>query len=151
MDGEAKEVSPAPSTRGLKSVLSKARRGSKKNGSKVSVNAPDNSDSVRSSIDSSRDKIRLSRGSSLDDGLSTNNTGSISKLIPNRIQKKRQERKAAQQAAQEQEDLVARDEDGRGRSFSEQAATAAAAPLNRSRSRLGEEASLLTDDSDTDP
>ncbi|KAL8839336.1 MAG: hypothetical protein Q9176_004517 [Flavoplaca citrina] len=150
MDSEPKEVSPAPSTRGLKSVLSKARRGSKKNGSKVSVNAPDNSDSVRSSIDSSRDKIRASRGSSLDDVVSTNNTASISKLIPNRIQKKRKERKAAQQAAQEQEDLVAQDEDGRGRSFSQQAATAAGAPLNRSRSRLGEEASLLTDDSDTD-
>ncbi|KAI4243428.1 MAG: hypothetical protein L6R42_010751, partial [Xanthoria sp. 1 TBL-2021] len=57
MDGQAKEVSPAPSTRGLKSVLSKARRGSKKNASKISVNGPENSDSVRSSIDSSRDKI----------------------------------------------------------------------------------------------
>ncbi|CAL8583610.1 hypothetical protein XPA_009231 [Xanthoria parietina] len=149
MDGEAKEVSPAPSTRGLKSVLSKARRGSKKNASKVSVNAPDNSDSVRSSVDSSRDKRRASRGSSLDDGLSTNNTGAISKLIPNRIQKKRKERKAAQQAAHEQEELVAQDEPGRGRSISEQAATAAA-PLHRSRSTLGEEASLLTNDSDTE-
>ena len=149
MDDGAKDVSPAPSTRGLKSVLSKARRGSKKNASKVSVNGPENSDSVRSSIDSSRDRIPITRGSSLEDGLSTNNTGTISKLIPNRIQKKRKERKAAQHAAQEQEDLAAEDEHGRGRSLSDQAATAAAA-LHRSKSPLGEDASLLTNDSDTE-
>ncbi|KAL8733252.1 MAG: hypothetical protein Q9166_002269 [cf. Caloplaca sp. 2 TL-2023] len=147
MDGEVKEVSPEPSTRGLKSVLTKARRGGRNNASKVSVNGTDNSGSIRSSIDSSHDRIRASRGSSLDEGLSTNNTASISKLIPNRIQKKRNERKAAKQAAQEQDELDAQEEDGRGRSISQQAATAAA-PLQRSRSTLGEEASLLTNDSE---
>ncbi|KAL8772745.1 MAG: hypothetical protein Q9209_002090 [Squamulea sp. 1 TL-2023] len=146
MDHEAKEVSPEPSTRGLKSVLSKARRGGKSNASKVSVTG---TDSLRSSIDSSQDKIHVSRGSSLDDGLSTNNSASISKLIPNRIHKKRLERKAAKQVAQEQAELEAQDEDGRGRSISDQAATAAGT-LRRSRSTLGEEASLLTNDSDAE-
>ncbi|KAL8918933.1 MAG: hypothetical protein Q9172_005201 [Xanthocarpia lactea] len=149
MDTEAKEASPEPSTRGLKSVLSKARRGGKTNASKVSINGTDNSGSIRSSIDSSQDKLRASRGSSLDDGVSTNNSGSISKLIPHRIQKKRKERKATKQAAQEQEELDAQEQNGRGRSISEQAATAAA-PLQRSPSTLGEEASLLTNDSDVE-
>ena len=149
MDAEAKEASPEPSTRGLKSVLSKARRGGKTNASKVSINGTDNSGSIRSSIDSSQDKLRASRGSSLDDGVSSNNTGSISKLIPNRIQKKRKERKATKQAAQEQEELDAQEQSGRGRSISEQAATAAV-PLQRSPSTLAEEASLLTNDSDVE-
>ncbi|KAL8802584.1 MAG: hypothetical protein Q9200_006539 [Gallowayella weberi] len=150
MDSDAKEVSPEPSTRGLKSVLSKARRGGKNNASKVSINGTDNSGSIRSSIDSTNDKFRPSRNPSLDDALSTNNSGSISKLIPNRISKKRKERKIAKQAAQEQEDLDAQEEEqGRGRSISEQAATAAAPlPTKRSPSKLAEEASLLTNDSD---
>ncbi|KAI4129425.1 MAG: hypothetical protein LQ338_002265 [Usnochroma carphineum] len=155
MDGGAQETSPEPSSRGLKGVLSKARRGGKNNDSVVSFN--DNSSGshgVRSSIDSARDKLRASRGSSIDDGLSTNNSGGISKLIPTRIQNKRRERKAAKQAAKEEEEAQEDGERGRGRgrSISEQAATAAGTlPLpSRSRSTLGEEGSLLTNDSEGD-
>ncbi|KAL8687155.1 MAG: hypothetical protein Q9218_006595 [Villophora microphyllina] len=151
MDSDTKEVSPEPSKRGLKSVLSKARRGGKNNASTVSINGADtSSDShgIRSSIDSGQDKLRASRGSSLDDGASVNASSNISKLIPSRIQKKRQERKAAKQAAKEEaEAQEAQEDDGRGRSISEQAATAAV-PLTRSRSTLAEEGSLMTNDSD---
>lgn len=147
MDSDAKEVSPEPSTRGLKSVLTKARRGGKANASKVSINGDNSSDShgIRSSIDSGQDRFRVSRGSSLDDGVSVS-TSNISKLIPNRIQKKRKERKAAKQAAQDEAE--AQQDHGRGRSISEQAATAAAPPLERSRSTLAEEGSFMTNDSD---
>ncbi|KAL8947988.1 MAG: hypothetical protein Q9222_005783 [Ikaeria aurantiellina] len=152
MDEAPKEVSPEPSSRGLKGVLTKARRGTKPNTSKVSINGiDDSSDShgIRSSIDSSNDRIRPSRGSSIDDTISTNTSTGISKLIPNRIQKKRRERKAAKEAAQDEADAEAEavEDDGRGRSISKQAATAAA-PLNRSRSTLGENASLMTNDSE---
>lgn len=148
MDGQAKEVSPEPSTRGLKGVLSKARRGGKPNASVVSIN-DNSSDShgIRSSIDSSQ--YRASRGSSLDDGLPSNGSSGISKLLPKGIQKKRRERKAAKEMAKDEEE--AQQEDGRGRSISEQAATAAApaAPLQSgSRSTLAETGSLLTNDSD---
>lgn len=149
MEGEAKEVSPEPSTRGLKGVLSKARRGgSRPNASVVSIN-DNSSDShgIRSSIDSSQ--YRASGGSSLDDGLPSNGSSGISKLLPKGIQKKRKERKAAKEAAKEEE--VAQEEDGRGRSISEQAATAAAPAAllqTGSRSTLAETASLLTNDSD---
>ncbi|KAL8901177.1 MAG: hypothetical protein Q9207_005336 [Kuettlingeria erythrocarpa] len=148
MDGQAKEVSPEPSTRGLKGVLSKARRGGKPNASVVSIN-DNSSDShgVRSSIDSSQ--YRASRGSSLDDGLPSNGSSGISKLLPKGIQKKRRDRKAAKETAKNGEE--AQEDDGRGRSISEQAATAAApaAPLQSgSRSTLAETGSLLTNDSD---
>ncbi|KAL8709894.1 MAG: hypothetical protein Q9225_007387 [Loekoesia sp. 1 TL-2023] len=145
MEGEAREASPEPSTRGLKSVLSKARRGGKNNASKVSIN-DNSSDSygIRSSLDSSQDKLRVSRGSSFDDSLSTANTSSMSKLIPARIQKKRKERKATKQAAKEEEEA---EDDGPGRSIGEQAATAAPL-LQRSQSTLAEEGSLMTNDSD---
>ncbi|KAL9592589.1 MAG: hypothetical protein Q9179_006568, partial [Wetmoreana sp. 5 TL-2023] len=69
----------------------------------------------------------------------------MSKLIPNRIQKKRKERKAAKHAAKEEAE--AQEDDGRGRSISQQAATAAT-PLQRSRSTLAEEGSLMTNDSE---
>ena len=146
METDTKEVSPESSSRRLKSVLSKARRGGKNNASKVSIN-DNSSDShgIRSSIDSAQDRFRASRGSSLDDTISTTNSSGISKLIPNRIQKKRKERKAAKQAAKDEEEA---EDDGRGRSISEQAATAAAPLLQRSRSTLAEEGSLMTNDSD---
>ncbi|KAL8636871.1 MAG: hypothetical protein Q9228_005789 [Teloschistes exilis] len=153
MDSDTKEVSPEPSRRGLKSVLSKARRGGKTNGSTVSINGADtgnDSHGIRSSIDSSQDKLRASRGSSLDDDASINPSSNMSKLIPNRIQKKRQERRAAKQAAKEEADAQeAREDQARGRSITDQAATAAAT-LNRSRSSLAEEGSLMTNDSDAE-
>lgn len=145
MDGGSSEVSPEPSSRGLKGVLSKARRAGK-NASVVSINdTSSDSHGIRSSLDSSQ--YRASRGSSLDDGRSINNSGAMSKLIPKGIQKKRRERKAAKQAAKEDDE--AQEGDGRGRSISEQAATAAASlPPSRSRSTLAETGSLLTNDSE---
>ncbi|KAL9577067.1 MAG: hypothetical protein Q9212_006611 [Teloschistes hypoglaucus] len=147
MDSDTKEASPEPSRRGLKSVLTKARRGGKANGSTASING---ADTVRSSIDSSHDKFRASRGSSPDDDASRDTSSNMSKLIPNLIHKKRQERRAAKQAAKEEADAQeAREDQARGRSISEQAATAAA-PLTRSRSSLAEEGSLMTNDSDAE-
>ncbi|KAL8655300.1 MAG: hypothetical protein Q9210_000968 [Variospora velana] len=145
MEADAREAPREPSSHGIKSVLSKARRGGK-NASVVSIN-DNSSDShgIRSSIDSS---LRVSRGSSLDDGRSINSSNGISKLIPNRIQKKRRERKAAKEAAKEEEAHAAQEDDGRGRSIREQAATAAASIPSRSQSNLAEEGSLLTDESD---
>ncbi|KAL8940378.1 MAG: hypothetical protein Q9216_002849 [Gyalolechia sp. 2 TL-2023] len=145
MEGDTKDVSPEPSTRRLKSVLTKARNG-KKNTSKVSIN-DESSDShgIRSSIDSSMDIFRASRGSSLDDSFSTKNSSAMSKLIPNRIQKKRKERKASKIAAKEEEEA---EDNGRGRSITHQAATAAAPLQQRSRSTLADEGSLMTQDSD---
>ncbi|KAL8954621.1 MAG: hypothetical protein Q9193_007167, partial [Seirophora villosa] len=123
MDGDAKEASPEPSSHGLKSILTKARRGGK-NTSVVSINDNESdTHAIRSSIDSS---LRVSGGSSLDDARSINSSNGISKLMPNRIQKKRRERKAAKQAAKEEENDDTREDDGRGRSISGQAATAAA-------------------------
>lgn len=147
MEGDAKEVSPEPSSRRLKSVLTKARYG-KKNASKVSIN-DESSDShgIRSSLDSTMDMFRASRGSSLDESISNKNSSAMSKLIPNRIQKKRKERKASQIAAREEEEA---EENGRGRSISEQAATAATPLQQRSRSTLADEASLLTNYSEAD-
>ncbi|KAL8834795.1 MAG: hypothetical protein Q9170_003591 [Blastenia crenularia] len=146
MDGDTKEASPEPSTRGLKSLLSKARRGTKANASTVSINDNDSdSRGIRSSIDSSLDKYRASTGSSLDGGRPHTASTGISKLIPNRIQKKRKERKASKIVAKEEE---AAEDDNRGRSIVEQAATAAAPLQQRSRSTLAEEGSLLTNDSD---
>ncbi|KAI4172322.1 MAG: hypothetical protein LQ343_003580 [Gyalolechia ehrenbergii] len=147
MEGDTKEVSPEPSTRRLKSVLSKARHG-KSNASKVSIN-DESSDShgIRSSIDSSMDIFRASRGSSLDDSLSTKNSSAMSKLIPNRIQKKRKERKASKIATKEEEEA---EDNGRGRSISHQAATAATPLQQRSRSTLADESSLMTDDSEAE-
>ncbi|KAI4187742.1 MAG: hypothetical protein LQ348_004025 [Seirophora lacunosa] len=147
MEGDAKEASPEPSSRGLKSILTKARRRGK-NTSVVSINDNDSdTHPIRSSIDSS---LRVSRGSSLDDARSINSSNGISKLMPNRIQKKRRERKAAKQAAKEEENDDAQEDDGRGRSISGQAATAAATIPSRSESTLAEERSLLTDESDVE-
>lgn len=147
MEGDTKEVSPEPSSRRLKSVLTKARYG-KKNASKVSIN-DESSDShgIRSSIDSTMDLFRASRGSSLDESISTKNSSAMSKLIPNRIQKKRKERKASKIAAREEEEA---EENGRGRSISDQAATAATPLQERSRSTLADEASLMTNDSEAE-
>ena len=146
MDEEAKEVSPDPSTRGLKGILDKARRVTKPNASKVSINGDNSSEShgIRSSIDSAQERFRLSRGSSLDDGASIA-TSNMSKLVPKGIQMKRKERKAAKQAAKDEAEIP--EDDGRGRSISEQAATAASPP-ERSPSAVAEEGSLMTNDSE---
>ena len=114
MDSVTQETSPARSSKGLKSVLRKARPGRKDNGSTLSVIGTDNSSSsrggIRSSIDSTVEKLK-SHGtddSNHNDG-DDSGTGRISKLIPARIRKKR--RKAREATGQEQEEA------NRGRSI----------------------------------
>ena len=142
MDG-SKDLSPAPSasgapSKGIKSVLAKARLGRKENPSTASLNGSDESEisGLRNSVDGGR--------SSVDDGLPAGPSG-LSKLIPGRIKKKRRKREEAEQLQQE---LV----EGRGRSADDQTATAAVArreSVNGSGTTLGEEnGSLITVESD---
>ena len=103
----SKEVSPAPSERGLKGVLAKAkaRRSRKDNSSTTSVNATDDHSEghgIRNSVDSLLDKALSSRHSSLDDGKPTAGD-KLSKLVPARIKNKRRERKEAEQQEQDEE------------------------------------------------
>ena len=149
MDG-SKDLSPAPSasgapSKGLKSVLAKARLGRKENPSTASLNGSDESEigGLRNSVDSV-DKTRDGGRSSVDDGLPAGPSG-LSKLIPGRVKKKRRKREEAEQLQQELTE-------GRGRSADDQAATAAVArreSVNGSRTTLGEEnGSLITVESD---
>lgn len=114
MESVTQETSPAPLSKGLKSVLRKARHGRKDNASTLSVNGTDNSSSshvgIRSSIDSTVEKLKshVTEDSGHNDG-DDSGTGRISKLIPGRIRKKR--RKAREAAEQEQEEA------NRGRSI----------------------------------
>ena len=101
----SKDVSPAPSERGLKGVFAKARRSRKDHSSTTSVNANDNHSegrSVRNSVDSLLDKALSSRHSSLDDGKFTAGD-KLSKLVPARIKMKRKERKEAEEQQQDEE------------------------------------------------
>ena len=155
MDIPTKELSPspsaAPSTKGFKGVVAKARLGRNKDDSTPSLNGSDESSEpagIRHSVDSLIDKARDSRTSSLDDSGLPPPPGNLSKLIPGRAKKKRRKREEAEQLQQELAE-------GRGRSVEDQTATAAepGKPLkdNRSRSTLGEDAgSLITVDSETD-
>ncbi len=107
MDSVTQETSPARSSKGLKSVLRKARTGRKDNSSTLSVNGTDNSSSslggIRSSIDSTVEKLKshVTEDSAHNNGDDAG-LGRISKLIPGRIRKKR--RKAREAAEQEQEE-----------------------------------------------
>lgn len=99
----SKEPSPAPSERGLKGVLAKARRSRMDNSSTPSVNGTDNSSEgrgIRTSVDSLQDKTLPSRLPSSDDGKPTA-SDKLSKLVPARIKKKRRERKEAEQQQEE--------------------------------------------------
>lgn len=105
----SKESSPAPSERGLKGVIAKAKRSRKDNPSTTSVNGTDNGTdngseghSLRNSVDSLVDKALSTRHSSVDDSKSTAGD-KLSKLVPARIQKKRRERKEAVQQQYEEE------------------------------------------------
>lgn len=84
--------SPSSAGRGLKAVLTKARRPGKDNNSSThSVNSTNNSSEghgVRSSIDSFGDKLRIPRRSSVDDSPASLKVRKLSKLIPRRISKK---------------------------------------------------------------
>ena len=139
------EASPAPSERGLKGVLAKARRSRKDNSSTTSVNGTDNgSDShgIRNSVDSLLDKALPSRHSSIDDDGKSTAADKLSKLVPNRIKKKRMERKEAEQ----------QDERVRGRRIGNQGGASADHECHSGQQSPGDDggSSLITMDSDTE-
>ncbi len=140
----SKEASPASSERGLKGVLAKARRSRKDNSSTPSVNGTDNSSEgqgIRNSVDSLLDKALPSRHSSIDDEKSSAGD-KLSKLIPARIQKKRRERKEAEQQQQYEE---------RGRSISDRGrAPGDHDAQSGPQSPVDDGGSLITMDSDTE-
>jgi len=151
MDAPNKELSPAlstsaPSGKGLKGVLKKARLGRKDDASTISLNGSDegNTGGLRNSVESLLDRARDNR-SSLDDGLPSG-PSNLSKLIPGRVKKKLKKR----EEAEHQQELG----DGRGRSVEDQTATAVESKTqsgNKSRDTLGEDAeSLITVESDTE-
>lgn len=158
MESVAQETSPAPSAKGLKGVLTKARRGrkDKDNGSTLSVNGTDNSGSsshggIRSSIDSAVDKLKShSAEDTGQKGEDDSEHGRIGKLLPGRIRKKR--RKAPEATEQEKEEA------SRGRSIGEKPSNAATGNLGASdagadnQSSLDNDggSSLITYDSDPD-
>ena len=101
----SKEASPAPSERGLKGVIAKAKRSRKDNSSITSANGTDNGSEghgIRNSVDSLLDKALSTRHSSVDDSKLTA-SDKLSKFVPARIQKKMRERKDAEQQQYEEE------------------------------------------------
>lgn len=148
MESAAKETSPAPSSKGLKSVLTKARRGLKDNSSTLSVNGTDTSSNshggLRSSIDSTVEKLkpRTSADTSQNEGDKSGSSG-IAKLISSRSRKKRKKARAA--AEQDQEEAT------RGCSIGERASHGASGDLDASDKTPEDDdggSSLLTYDSD---
>ena len=158
METATVDVSPAPSGRGLKGVLAKARRAGKDTSSTTSVNGTDNSSDshrLRSSIDSTRDRARTSRESSIDDGTTTaSNTRKLSKLIPGRIKQKLKKKGGAEREGELEEQEEEEDQDdGRGRRTSDQAATSAdltRSAGSRSQSTLGGISLITIDDPDSE-
>lgn len=159
METTASEVSPPPSGRGLKGVLAKARRGGKDSIVSLSNNGVDNGSEnhgIRSSLESISGKVRTSRGSSIDDGtVTTSKSHPLSKLIPSRIKKKLKKHGTTErdEESEEQGEDGDQEEDGRGRSIGDQAATAAdpkrPTPTgSRSQSTLGGSSLITYDDSD---
>ena len=140
----AKEPSPAPSTapKGFKSVMAKARLGRKDDSAVASLpDADDSSDRTgqRSSFDS---LTKNGRRTSLDES-QTSGSSKISKLIPKRIKKKMEQKEEAERQ------LQAEEEEARGRSVEDSAATAAGGShlsAQRSGSTLADDEgnSLLT-------
>ena len=119
METAAADHSPAPSTstNKLKAVFSKARRGTKDNGSSLSINEADSTASgsrgIRASFDATIDKIKT-RGSGEHDDAESSGSGGIAKLIPGRSKKKRRKREAEAEAAQQEAEELRR-----GRSIGE--------------------------------
>lgn len=174
MEGAAAEVSPEPAGRGLKSILTKARRGEKDPSSRTSIDGTDNSSEthgVRSSIDSVRGRIRASRESSIDGGTTTTiKSRTLSKLIPARIKKKlkkpeeRDEQEEGKGGEAEERTGEQGQDDGRGRRITDQPATSSASapasadphsPIERragseSQSTLGGSSLIPSDDSETE-
>ncbi|KAK4692245.1 hypothetical protein P7C71_g4923, partial [Lecanoromycetidae sp. Uapishka_2] len=139
MDSPNKELSPAPSTsapsgKGLKGVLKKARLGRRDEVSTVSLNGSDEGvaeqGGIRKSVDSLLDRARDSNRASVDETGLPSGPSNLSKLIPGRVKKKRRKREEAEQ--QQQLEVA----DGRGRSLDDQTATAAE-PRVQSRNKTG--------------
>lgn len=133
----AKESSPAPSTttKGFKSVMAKARLGRKDDSSMASLpDADDGSDhnGQRNSLDS---LTKYGTRSTIDDG-QPGGGSKMSKLIPKRIKKKIEQGKEAERQ------LQAEEEDPRGRSVEDSAATSA----GRSHLTAQRSGSTLADD-----
>ena len=140
-----KEASPAPSERGLKGVLAKARRSRKDNSSTTSINGTDNSNDghgIRDSVDSLLDKALPSRHSSIDDDGRSTAADKLSKLVPHRIRKMRERKEAEQQEGDEE----------RGRSIGSQWGASADHESLFSQQSPGDDggSSLITMDSDTE-
>ena len=177
MDTATAEVPPESSGLGFKSVLTKARRGGKDTSSTPSINGTENSSdshAIRSSIESVKEKIRASRESSINDGTTTTSKSQrLSKLIPVRIKKKLKksrvlewdeepERQGQGEGVGEQLGERDQEEDERGRSIIDQAATSSSSadphnvkPTRRpagseSQSTLGDSSLITSDDSDTE-
>ena len=155
MDRPKNDVSPAPSTsapssKGFKGVIAKARLGRKDDASTTSLNGSDESErgGIRTSVDSLMDKARDGGRSSVDDGRPSG-PSSLSKFIPGRAKKKRRRREEAEQLQQDSAEGR-----GRGRSADDQPATAAESRTkagNESRMMPGEDGgSLLTVESDVE-
>ena len=151
MDSPNTEISPAPSTsaassRGLKGVFKKARLGRKDDASTTSLNGSDEGQSggIRNSVDSLLDRARDGRGS-VDDGLPSG-PSNLSKLIPGRVKKKLRRREAAELQQQKMAN-------GRGRSVTDQPATAADSQLHTDsidESQDDDEESLISVESDNE-
>lgn len=141
MESAPVDVSPAPSTRGFKGVLSKARRGGKDNSSTPSINGTETSseaNGIRSSIESSQENSRAGR-QSLEDGASISKPRKLSKMILGRLRRKKpsQDGVGDQQGEEEEEEEADEvDDDRRGRSISEVATTSITLqPTTNSRSQ----------------
>ena len=148
MDSPAQESSPAPSSRGLKSIFKKGRKGGKDNDSKISLtNTLDDSSSgrggIRNSVDFALDKFkpRASDERSIGGDSGSGEKG-ISRLIPGR--KKRRKRRQAQEGEEAEE--------RRGRSTEDVDGSGHLGIDNPSQTTLDDDgnSSLLTYDSEVD-
>ena len=142
----SKEASPAPSERGLKGVLAKARRSRQDNSSTTSISGTDNGSDghgIRNSVDSLLDKALPIRHSSVDDDEKSTAADKLSKLIPARIKKKRRERKEVERQ---------QDDEERGRSIGDQGGASADHESHSGQQSPGGDggSSLITMDSDTE-
>lgn len=125
MESATVDISPAPSTRGFKGVLSKARRGGKDNSSTTSINGTDNSseaNGIRSSIESIQENARPGQQPG-EDGVTTSKPRKLSKILGRLKRKKKTHDGLDDQPGEEEEDDDDVEDDGRGRSISEATTT----------------------------
>lgn len=137
MEPPPADTSPAPSGRGFKAVLTKARRpGIDENSPTPSVNSTNYSSEghgQRSSVESTRDKFRVAPRSSVDDGPASPKARKLSKLNPKRILKKMGHR------GEKEADEASSEGDRQGRNGGQPPLSA------RSQSTLGQDGSSSLD------